>query len=154
MNSGIFQSAPAVPLRTVLWKLTRTTIWMKHCDAGRDLSDTIHLTPQSIGCGIKVHISLSVGRRKKLVGTRKNRHWRSRQCVRFLLIGQFLKASCRIFSRDRSVLDALILEARQKWASARGDKIDIYAASEGSVRCPPDINENNLLMLSSSQIRQ
>ncbi|KAI0047928.1 P-loop containing nucleoside triphosphate hydrolase protein [Auriscalpium vulgare] len=32
-----------------------------------------------------------------------------------------------ILSRDRSVLDALILEARKKWLSARADKIDIYA---------------------------
>ncbi|KAI0047937.1 P-loop containing nucleoside triphosphate hydrolase protein [Auriscalpium vulgare] len=36
-----------------------------------------------------------------------------------------------ILSRDRSVLDALILEARKKWLSARADKIDIYAM-EGS----------------------
>ncbi|KAF8498574.1 P-loop containing nucleoside triphosphate hydrolase protein [Russula emetica] len=36
-----------------------------------------------------------------------------------------------IFSRDRSILDSLLLEARQKWVSARSDKIDIYAASEG-----------------------
>ncbi|KAI0057432.1 P-loop containing nucleoside triphosphate hydrolase protein [Artomyces pyxidatus] len=32
-----------------------------------------------------------------------------------------------ILSRNRSVLDSLILEARQKWLSARSDKIDIYA---------------------------
>jgi len=32
-----------------------------------------------------------------------------------------------IFSRDRSVLDSLILEARKKWLSARSDKIDIFA---------------------------
>jgi hypothetical protein len=43
-----------------------------------------------------------------------------------------LKPSLRIFSRDRSVLDSLILEARQKWLSARSDKIDIFA-SEGLV---------------------
>ncbi|KAH9995436.1 P-loop containing nucleoside triphosphate hydrolase protein [Russula compacta] len=35
-----------------------------------------------------------------------------------------------VFSRDRSVLDSLILEARRKWLSARSDKIDIFA-SEG-----------------------
>ncbi|KAI9459022.1 P-loop containing nucleoside triphosphate hydrolase protein [Russula earlei] len=35
-----------------------------------------------------------------------------------------------IFTRDRSVLDSLIMEARQKWMSARSDKIDIFA-SEG-----------------------
>ncbi len=142
------------PLRTVLWRLTRMTIWMNHCDAGRDLSDTIHLTHRAIGCGIRVHISPSLGLRKKVVGTRKNRHWRSRQCARFLSIARSLKASCRILSRDRCILDSLILEARQKWISARSDKIDIYAASEGSVRSPPDINENDLLILSSSQIRQ
>lgn len=33
-----------------------------------------------------------------------------------------------IFSRDRSVLDSLILEARKKWLSARSDKIDIFAS--------------------------
>ena len=36
----------------------------------------------------------------------------------------------RVFSRDRLVLDSLILEARRKWLSARSDKIDIFA-SEG-----------------------
>ncbi|KAI0255951.1 P-loop containing nucleoside triphosphate hydrolase protein [Lactifluus subvellereus] len=35
-----------------------------------------------------------------------------------------------IFSRDRSILDSLILEARKKWMSARSDKIDVFA-SEG-----------------------
>lgn len=33
-----------------------------------------------------------------------------------------------IFSCDRSILDTLILEAREKWMSARDDKIDIYAS--------------------------
>ena len=60
---------------------------------------------------------------------------------------------CRILSRDRSILDSMIFEARKKWASSRSDKIDIYAACEGSVRCPPDINKNDLLMLSYSQTR-
>ncbi|KAI0272544.1 P-loop containing nucleoside triphosphate hydrolase protein [Gloeopeniophorella convolvens] len=32
-----------------------------------------------------------------------------------------------ILSRNRAILDALILEAKQKWLSARSDKIDIYA---------------------------
>ncbi|KAI9440619.1 P-loop containing nucleoside triphosphate hydrolase protein [Lactarius indigo] len=32
-----------------------------------------------------------------------------------------------IFSRDRSILDTMILEARETWMSARSDKIDIYA---------------------------
>ncbi|KAF8475170.1 P-loop containing nucleoside triphosphate hydrolase protein [Russula ochroleuca] len=32
-----------------------------------------------------------------------------------------------IFSRDRSILDSLILEARQNWLSERTDKIEIYA---------------------------
>lgn len=50
-------------------------------------------------------------------------------------IAKSLKASRRIFSRDRSILDSLILEARQHWLSARSDKIDIYA-SEGSVQYP------------------
>ncbi|KAH9073493.1 P-loop containing nucleoside triphosphate hydrolase protein [Lactarius deliciosus] len=35
-----------------------------------------------------------------------------------------------IFSRDRSVLDTMILEAREKWMSARNDKIDIYASEK------------------------
>ncbi|KAF8475167.1 P-loop containing nucleoside triphosphate hydrolase protein [Russula ochroleuca] len=35
-----------------------------------------------------------------------------------------------IFSRERFILDSLILEARQNWLSARSDKIDIFA-SEG-----------------------
>ncbi|KAF8460460.1 P-loop containing nucleoside triphosphate hydrolase protein [Russula ochroleuca] len=35
-----------------------------------------------------------------------------------------------ILSRDRSILDSLILEARQNWLSSRSDKIDVYA-SEG-----------------------
>ena len=48
---------------------------------------------------------------------------------------QSLKASHRIYSRDRSILDSLIREARQHWLAARSDKIDIYA-SEGSVRYP------------------
>ncbi|KAI9440622.1 P-loop containing nucleoside triphosphate hydrolase protein, partial [Lactarius indigo] len=33
-----------------------------------------------------------------------------------------------IFSRDRTILDTMILEAREKWMSARSDKIDIYAS--------------------------
>ncbi|KAI0288437.1 P-loop containing nucleoside triphosphate hydrolase protein [Russula brevipes] len=36
--------------------------------------------------------------------------------------------SITIFSRDRSILDSLILEARKKWLSARSDKIDIFAS--------------------------
>ncbi|KAH9976010.1 P-loop containing nucleoside triphosphate hydrolase protein [Lactifluus volemus] len=36
-----------------------------------------------------------------------------------------------IFSRDRSILDSLILEARKKWISARGNSIEIFA-NEGS----------------------
>ncbi|KAI9458205.1 P-loop containing nucleoside triphosphate hydrolase protein [Lactarius psammicola] len=35
-----------------------------------------------------------------------------------------------IFSRDRSILDTMILEAREKWLSARSDKIDIYASEK------------------------
>jgi chaperone BCS1 len=35
-----------------------------------------------------------------------------------------------IFSRDRSILDSLILEAREKWMSARNDKISIYASEK------------------------
>lgn len=35
-----------------------------------------------------------------------------------------------IFSRDRSILDAMILEAREKWISAGSDKIDIYASEK------------------------
>ncbi|KAI0305836.1 P-loop containing nucleoside triphosphate hydrolase protein [Multifurca ochricompacta] len=38
-----------------------------------------------------------------------------------------------IFSRDRSVLDSLIIEARNEWLSARSNKISIYA-SEGYVQ--------------------
>jgi chaperone BCS1 len=37
-----------------------------------------------------------------------------------------------IFSRDRSILDSLVLEARQKWMSARNDKIDIFAGASES----------------------
>ncbi len=62
------------------------------------------------------------------------------------------ETSCRILSRDRSILDSLILEAKRKWVSVRSDKIDIYAASEGSVRYPSHINENNLSLSSPSKI--
>ncbi|KAH9074688.1 P-loop containing nucleoside triphosphate hydrolase protein [Lactarius deliciosus] len=40
-----------------------------------------------------------------------------------------------IFSRDRSILDAMILEAREKWMSARSDKIDIYATERYGDDC-------------------
>ncbi|KAH9967184.1 P-loop containing nucleoside triphosphate hydrolase protein [Russula dissimulans] len=40
-----------------------------------------------------------------------------------------------IFSRDRSILDSLILEARQKWMSSRNDKIDIFASASESFNC-------------------
>ncbi|KAH9022472.1 P-loop containing nucleoside triphosphate hydrolase protein [Lactarius pseudohatsudake] len=35
-----------------------------------------------------------------------------------------------ICSRDRSILDTMILEAREKWMSARSDNIDIYASEK------------------------
>jgi hypothetical protein len=58
---------------------------MKHCNGEHDLSDTYHLTPRAIGCGIKVDMSLSLGPRKKVDGTQTNRLWRSRQCLRFYI---------------------------------------------------------------------
>jgi mitochondrial chaperone BCS1 len=33
-----------------------------------------------------------------------------------------------IFSLDRSILDTLILEAREKWTSARDDRIQVYVS--------------------------
>ena len=38
-----------------------------------DVSDSTHHIPRAIGCGIKVHISLSLGPRRILVGTLKDR---------------------------------------------------------------------------------
>jgi hypothetical protein len=110
-------------------------MWMKKCDGEHDLSDIYHLMPRAIGCGIRVDMSASLGPRKKIVGSPTSRLWRLRQCLRFILTAQSLKDSCRIYSRDRSILDSLIREARQHWLSARSDKIDIYA-SEGSVQYP------------------
>jgi hypothetical protein len=108
---------------------------MREFDGEHGLSGTCHLTTRSIGCGIKVDISLSLGPRKKIAGAQTNPLSRSRQYPRVMLIVQALNVSHRIFSRDRSILDSLILEARQHWLSARSDKVDIYA-SEGSVWHP------------------
>lgn len=44
-----------------------------------------------------------------------------------------LNLSRRIFSLDRSILDSLILEARQKYISARSDRIQVFV-SEASVQ--------------------